>query len=117
MLAVEDLGLERRPEGLDLAVRPGRVDLGPDVPDLEIGEAALEAADSIVRTIVTKGVPLSVMSSCGMPHSSIASASASRIGMASCVGHGPDAEQEAAEVVDQGDEVAGPPAARWATGR
>ncbi|MEJ7697755.1 MAG: hypothetical protein WKF78_14340 [Candidatus Limnocylindrales bacterium] len=33
LLTVEDLGLEGRPEGLDLAVRPGRVDLGPDVAD------------------------------------------------------------------------------------
>ena len=44
-LAVEDRGLEGRPEGLDLAVRPGRVDLGPDVADLELGEGALEAAE------------------------------------------------------------------------
>src|SRR6266540_4253406 len=30
LLAVEHLALQVRPEGLDLAVRPGRVDLGPD---------------------------------------------------------------------------------------
>jgi hypothetical protein len=40
---------------------------------------------SIVRTIVTNGVPLSVISSCGMPHSSIASARVSRTGSASFV--------------------------------
>ena len=45
MLPVEHLGLEDRPEGLDLAVGPGRVDLGPDVADLELGERALEAAE------------------------------------------------------------------------
>ena len=31
LLAVEDLGLEDGPQGLDLAVGPGRVDLRPDV--------------------------------------------------------------------------------------
>jgi hypothetical protein len=45
MLAVEDLDLERRPEGLDLAVRSGRVDLRPDVPDLELGEGPLDATE------------------------------------------------------------------------
>jgi hypothetical protein len=58
LVTLEDLGLEGRPEGLYLAVRPGRVDLGPDVPDPQVGEAALERL-SIVRTIATKGSPLS----------------------------------------------------------
>ena len=107
VLAVEHLGLEGRPEGLDLAVRPGRVDLGPDVADRRARRGVRWKRLSIVRTIATKGVPLSVISSCGTPHSSIASPRASRIGSASLVGHRPDAEQEPAVVVDEGDEVAG----------
>jgi hypothetical protein len=35
LLAVEDLRLEGVPERLDLAVCPGRVDLGPNVADRE----------------------------------------------------------------------------------
>ena len=41
---------------------------------------------SIVRTMVTNGVPLSVISASGMPHSSMASPSVSRTASASLVG-------------------------------
>lgn len=63
-----------------LAIRPGRIDLGPDVADSELIKEALRL--SMVRTMATKGVPLSVISSNGTPHSSTASASSSRIGSA-----------------------------------
>src|SRR5438093_4070931 len=36
--SVQDLALERRPEGFDLPVRPGRVDLGADLPDLQLAQ-------------------------------------------------------------------------------
>src|SRR5690348_6780447 len=42
-LAVEDLGLEDVPEGFDLAVGPGRVDLGPEVLDMQLSEPLAEA--------------------------------------------------------------------------
>lgn len=41
-LAVEQLRLEDPPEALDLAVRPGRVHLGPDVADTELREGLAE---------------------------------------------------------------------------
>ena len=69
---------------------------------------------SIVRVIATNGVPLSVMSSCGTPHSSIASSSSARIASRLLGRDGPDPEQEPAVVVDEGDEVAGPGRARRA---
>jgi hypothetical protein len=40
---VEDLALEGRPERLDLAVGPRRVDLGADVADLEVAQRLAEA--------------------------------------------------------------------------
>jgi hypothetical protein len=55
------------------------------VADPQVGEAPLEAAE-IVRTTATNGVPLSVINSCGTPHSSIASSSRARIQTASLVG-------------------------------
>ena len=70
VLAVEHLGLEDGPEGLDLAIGPGRVDLGADVTDRQLGEGALDRL-TIQRVIATKGVPFSVMSASGMPHGSI----------------------------------------------
>src|SRR6266851_2408485 len=44
-LAVEDLALERGPKGLDLPVRPRRVDLGADVADLELAQRPAEARE------------------------------------------------------------------------
>ena len=44
-LTIEYLGLERLPEGLDLAVRSGCADRGPDVADGQFVEGALEAAE------------------------------------------------------------------------
>jgi len=41
-LAVEELRLEDPPEALDLAVRPGRVHLGPQVPDAQLLERLAE---------------------------------------------------------------------------
>src|SRR5213594_2439178 len=44
-LAVEHLAFERRPERLDLAVRPRRVDLGADLADLELAQCLAEAVE------------------------------------------------------------------------
>src|SRR5712692_5722446 len=44
-LTVEDLALERRPERLDLAVGPGRVDLGLDLADLKLAQGLAEAVE------------------------------------------------------------------------
>jgi hypothetical protein len=107
VLAVEDLGLERRPEGLDLAVRPGRVDLGPDVPDLELGEAPLEATEHRAHHR-HEGRPVVGHQLMG----DAAQVDGLREGFEDRerlpARDGPDAEEEAAEVVDEGDEVAGP---------
>jgi len=48
VLAVQDLGLEDGPERLDLAVGPGRVDLGADVTD-RLGRAACWITSSVSR--------------------------------------------------------------------
>src|SRR5712691_2618002 len=40
--AIQDLALQRRPERLDLAVGPGRVDLGLDVSDLKLAQRLAE---------------------------------------------------------------------------
>ena len=46
-LAVEDLALERGPEGLDLPIRPRRVDLRADVADLELAQRPAEAREAL----------------------------------------------------------------------
>src|SRR5713101_2144552 len=44
-LAVEDLVLERGPEGLNLPIGPGRIDLGADMPDLQLAQGLAEARE------------------------------------------------------------------------
>src|SRR6266542_4092662 len=86
------------------------VDLGPDVADLQVGEGALEAAEHRPNDRHERS-PVVGHHSCSTPHNSIASASRPRTQTASFVGTRADAEQEAAVVVDEGDEMARPGAA------
>lgn len=88
LLAVEHCGLQRLPERLDLAAGslPNRI-TAPFVHGVSIWVRMWRMASSsrprwkrlsTVRTMATKGVPLSAISSSGTPHSSTASPSSSR---------------------------------------
>ncbi len=71
---VENLALKDLPEGLDLAVGPGRRDLCAKVPDIQIPQSLPEAGGQPgIQT--TKGLPLSLMSCSGVPQSSKQSSS------------------------------------------
>jgi hypothetical protein len=95
------------PERLDLAVRPGRVDLGPDVADRELGKAALEPAEHragdrderrpvVGHELVRHPAQLDRLLEQGEDPDRLLRRD------------GADPEEEPAVVVDEGDEVAGP---------
>lgn len=112
LLAVEHLALERRPEGLDLAVGPGRVDLGPDVPDAELLERPLEAAEHRPGDRDERGAVVGHQV-VGYPAQLDRLFEQAEDPDRLLGGHGADPPQEAAVVVDEGDEVTGPrPAGR-----
>ena len=60
-LTIEHLLLQDAPESLDLAVGPGRADLGSQMLDVEVAQALAEAG-SMPGIQTTKGRPLSLPS-------------------------------------------------------
>ena len=60
-LTIEHLLLQDAPESLDLAVDPGRADLGSQMLDVEVAQALAEAG-SMPGIQTTKGRPLSLIS-------------------------------------------------------
>jgi len=102
-LAVEQLGLEDAPEALDLAVRPGRVDLGADVPDMELGKGPPEERQD-ARHPGREGAAVVAHDLVRQPAQLEAVAQPGQDGDGLRPGQDAQADEEAAVVVDEPDD-------------